>query len=149
LKKNYFYNDDQYVINTGNWEKRSYGWTAYIDDSLDFFDSNNKRYNYNCYNIGIEWVRLVSSVINQKSFSLSISPNPATDYINIKPSEGFEPSEGYKIQIFDILGIEMSFAGGGVNKVDGGGSIRIDISNLPAGVYFIRIGDKVEKFLKM
>jgi hypothetical protein len=81
--------------------------------------------------------------------NLSISPNPATDYINIKPSEGFEPSEGYIIQIFDILGIEMSSAGGGVNEVYGGGSIRIDISNLSAGVYFIRIGDKVEKFLKM
>jgi hypothetical protein len=26
---------------------------------------------------------------------------------------------------------------------------RIDISHLPAGVYFIKIGDKVEKFVKM
>jgi hypothetical protein len=26
---------------------------------------------------------------------------------------------------------------------------RIDVSHLPAGVYFIRIGDKVEKFVKM
>jgi photosystem II stability/assembly factor-like uncharacterized protein len=81
--------------------------------------------------------------------TFSISPNPATDYINIKPSEGLETSEGYKIQIFDILGIEVSSAGGDVNEVDGCGCIRIDVSNLPAGVYFIRIGDKVEKFLKM
>jgi hypothetical protein len=54
-----------------------------------------------------------------------------------------------KVIIFDILGIEMSSAGGGVNEVYCGGCIRIDVSNLPAGVYFIRIGDKVEKFLKM
>ena len=27
--------------------------------------------------------------------------------------------------------------------------LKIDVSHLPAGVYFIRIGNKVEKFVKM
>jgi hypothetical protein len=27
--------------------------------------------------------------------------------------------------------------------------LKIDISNLPAGVYFIKIGDKFEKFVKI
>jgi photosystem II stability/assembly factor-like uncharacterized protein len=82
--------------------------------------------------------------------SIIVSPNPASEYIEIqvKPSEGFEPSEGYKVQIFNTLGIDVSSAGGGVNEVDGGG-FRIDISHLPPGVYFIKIGDRVEKFVKM
>jgi hypothetical protein len=29
------------------------------------------------------------------------------------------------------------------------GIIKIDISKLPVGVYFIKIGDKIEKFIKM
>jgi ligand-binding sensor domain-containing protein len=78
---------------------------------------------------------------------MHIYPNPAGDYITIQPSEGFKPSEGSKVKIFNTLGIEVSSAGGGVNEVDGGG-YRIDISNLPTGVYFIKIGDRVEKFVK-
>jgi hypothetical protein len=69
---------------------------------------------------------------------ISISPNPAKDYIEIKSSEGSE------IQIFDILGINVSPAGGGIK---GGG--RIDISNLAPGIYFIKIGNRVEKFVNM
>jgi M6 family metalloprotease-like protein len=82
--------------------------------------------------------------------SIILHPNPASDYIEIqvKPSEGLEPSEGYNVQIFNTLGIEVSSAGGGRREVDGGGC-RIDISNLPTGIYFIKIGDRVEKFVKM
>jgi hypothetical protein len=47
-----------------------------------------------------------------------------------------------KVQIFNTLGIEVSSDGGGLVG-------KIDISNLPVGVYFIKIGDKVEKFVKM
>jgi hypothetical protein len=80
--------------------------------------------------------------------SIIISPNPASDYIVIQTSEVFKTSEVYKIQIYNTLGIDVSSAGGGVNEVDGGG-YRIDISNLPIGVYFVKIGDRVEKFVKM
>jgi hypothetical protein len=91
----------------------------------------------------------------ESNSGLMITPNPASDYIEISIPDnsnhtlkGMVVNEQEKVQIFDILGIEMSSAGGGVNAVDGGG-YRIDISNLPAGVYFVRIGDKVEKFLKI
>ena len=73
-----------------------------------------------------------------------IFPNPATDYIEIKPSEGWKPSDGCNIRIFDILGVNVSPAGG---RIKGGG--RIDISNLAPGMYFIKIGNKVEKFVKI
>ncbi|MFA5512198.1 MAG: T9SS type A sorting domain-containing protein [Candidatus Kapaibacterium sp.] len=49
------------------------------------------------------------------------------------------------IQIFDVLGIEVMSIGSGLYQ----SQQRIDISHLPAGVYFVKIGDKVEKFVKM
>jgi photosystem II stability/assembly factor-like uncharacterized protein len=76
--------------------------------------------------------------INKSVNNMLIYPNPAGDYIQIQPTIGFE------IQIFDMLGINVSPAGGGIK---GGG--KIDISNLAPGIYFIKIGNKVEKFVKM
>jgi aminopeptidase N len=80
---------------------------------------------------------------------LSIYPNPATDYIEINldainPTLKRRVDEDSNIQIFDMLGINVSPAGGGIK---GGG--RIDISFLSPGIYFIKIGNKVEKFVKM
>jgi hypothetical protein len=74
----------------------------------------------------------------------SVYPNPATDYIEIQPSEGWQPSEGSYIQILNTLGeivLSVEQTPPSVQK--------IDISNLTSGMYFIKIGDKVEKFVKM
>jgi ligand-binding sensor domain-containing protein len=80
---------------------------------------------------------------NFSNFNLSIYPNPANDYIYIHPSEGFDPSEGSDIQIFDILGIPVSE----IHPMTG--SHRMNIEHLAPGVYFIKIGNRVEKFVKM
>jgi hypothetical protein len=63
-------------------------------------------------------------------------------------------ANGDKVQIFDVLGLEVAQTPSSVNKMNNTQTWvselqRIDISHLPAGVYFIRIGDKVEKFVKM
>ena len=62
----------------------------------------------------------------------------------IQPSEGWQPSEGSDIQIFDMLGINVSLADGRIK-----GGRRIDISNFSPGMYFIKIGNRIEKFVKM
>ena len=70
--------------------------------------------------------------------NISVYPNPATNYIEI------QPSEGSKIQIFNILGeivLSVEQTPPSVQK--------INISNLTPGMYFIKIGNKVEKFVKM
>jgi hypothetical protein len=95
----------------------------------------------------------IISSVKESDFSENsdevIFPNPASDYIEINV-ETFNPTlkhgvdEGSDIQIFDILGVNVSPAGGGIK---GGG--RIDISNLAPGMYFIKIGNRVEKFVKM
>lgn len=85
-----------------------------------------------------------SSVINidmGDNNNISIYPNPASDFIIIQASEGL--AEGSDIQIFDMMGINVSPAGRGIK---GGG--KIDISNLSPGMYFIKTGNKVSKFVK-
>ncbi len=86
-----------------------------------------------------------------------IYPNPTSDYINITLPENMYSNPTLKhgvdnvvenVQIFNMLGVEV------INSVSYAatpqdGNVRIDVSHLPAGVYYVRIGDKVEKFVKM
>jgi hypothetical protein len=84
-----------------------------------------------------------------------IHPNPASDYIEIslnQPSESLKHSEGSEIEIYDVLGERVISCH--VNTLTPALSQRerehrIDISHLPKGVYLVRIGDKVERFVKM
>ncbi len=73
-------------------------------------------------------------------------PNPASDYIEIRqPSEGFEPSEGSVINIYNALGeCVMTLPS---TKLREQTILRIDISHLPVGFYFIQIGNYTDKFV--
>ena len=92
---------------------------------------------------------------------LTISPNPATDYITININ-GINPTlkrggEGdVFVGIYDIMGILVSNTPSSVFNGQTGASDlpRIDISNLSPGVYFVKIigsngaYSSVEKFVK-
>ncbi|MHB9056897.1 MAG: T9SS type A sorting domain-containing protein [Paludibacteraceae bacterium] len=71
--------------------------------------------------------------------SLSVYPNPATSYIIIKNRTiSNEP-----IKIFSISGAFVkSFDAKALAQ-------NIDVSNLPKGLYFIRVNNKVLKFIKL
>lgn len=75
----------------------------------------------------------------------SIFPNPTSDFITIAySSKGLKPFDtADKVHIFDMLGVEVGLS----SLIDG--NIRIDVSHLPVGVYYVRIGAQVEKFVKM
>jgi hypothetical protein len=90
---------------------------------------------------------LVSVEESIKSNNILIFPNPARDFIYIQPSEGWQPSEGYDIQIFDLLGINVCNPTPTLPASRDG--VRIDVSHLSPGIYFIKIGNRVEKFVKM
>jgi photosystem II stability/assembly factor-like uncharacterized protein len=97
----------------------------------------------------IKFVKSPNS-INENNFQnelFSVSPNPTHDFITIQLSnKGLKPFAGEeKVQLFDVLGIEVMSVGIGLDL----STQRIDVSHLPAGVYFIRIGTSVEKFVKM
>ncbi|MBX3043854.1 MAG: T9SS type A sorting domain-containing protein [Candidatus Kapabacteria bacterium] len=105
---------------------------------------------------------LNTSIKDKINSDLMIFPNPASDFITIQLSnKGLQPFAAVdKVQIFDMLGLEVAQTPSSVNNMKNtqtGASelLRIDLSHLPAGVYFIRINCSngacsiVEKFVKM
>ena len=74
----------------------------------------------------------VNELANQ---AFSISPNPVMDQLNIEGLAGAE--ENYSV--IDLTGREYS-----IGKTTG----KIDLSALPSGTYFLKIGNTVKKFIK-
>jgi photosystem II stability/assembly factor-like uncharacterized protein len=97
----------------------------------------------------LKYVGKNTSVDNNKSIKqeISIYPNPSSDFITIQLSnKGLQPfADGDKVQIYDVLGIEVMSVGIGL----GLSQQRIDVSHLPAGVYFVKVGGMVDRFVKM
>jgi hypothetical protein len=110
--------------------------------------------NQNYYKAG----KSINSV-NEINSIFSISPNPASDYIEISlspaggcrgwtlSSDVIPAKAGIYVEIFNIFGElqELPRPSGTPSKE---GEVRLDISNLASGVYFIKIGDRFEKFVK-
>ena len=107
-----------------------------IHDVLVIPEMNTGRiifYNFNETNVKENLTQLIS-----------IYPNPASNYIEIrKPSEGFAPSEGSEIKIYNTYG-ECVLT---LETKEFSSLQRIDISHLPVGLYFIQIGNYLEKFM--
>jgi len=92
---------------------------------------------------------------------LSISPNPANGYIeialdnhilqgmvgNTRGAEQVLKDVVKRVKIYDVLGVEhhVSFA---VTPLSDG-NLRLDVSGLTVGVYFVRMGGRMLKFVKM
>jgi hypothetical protein len=75
----------------------------------------------------------------------SVSPNPASDYIEINPGNVIL-SEAKDLKIYNSLGecvINYEL------RITNYEMVRIDISKLQRGIYFLRIGDSVRKFNKI
>ena len=80
----------------------------------------------------------------------NIKPIPATDYIEINVGAGSKHNLMIDFQIFNLTGEKISSPSDLSPALSEGEGVRkIDVSNLAPGVYFIKIGDKFEKFVKM
>ena len=74
-----------------------------------------------------------------------IHPNPATDYIYINLTADNQVEEAnHQIMIFNNLGQRVVSA----PYLSESERIRIDVSRLTPGVYFVGIGNRTEKFVK-
>jgi hypothetical protein len=93
-----------------------------------------------------KWTRSTTSAAEQsQSPGISITPNPATDYIDVMLSEAKEPF--LSVKVYDILGVCVLTHPLAPSRE--GETIRIDVSGLAAGVYFVRVGGRMYKFVKM
>ncbi len=88
--------------------------------------------NYGLYITSYSWEELS---VNETNSTLSIFPNPATDFINI--DEGLIAGE---IEIYNSMGIL-------IDKLKA--ESRINISNYPSGVYTIRSNNRTQRFVKI
>ena len=87
-----------------------------------------------------------SASIEEVSFlSISLYPNPSSDYIKIISSD---LSETVKINVFDVLG-KQTFS----DLTNDINNYSLDVSNLKSGIYFITISTKnkssLNKFIKI
>jgi photosystem II stability/assembly factor-like uncharacterized protein len=78
----------------------------------------------------------------QKIENIQIFPNPANDFITINLNN-YEYSES-NITILNPIGIEVKH----LNIHNSSGCLNIDIKDIPAGVYFLRIGNETKMFVK-
>ncbi len=146
---NYFDQKISNIFAGGAWAQ-----SIMLDDKSIIIASNFYDNNCNSYEIN----RILFKNIGQQIFADSkliqmidkifISPNPATDYITISlsPAGG---GRGWTPEIFNIFGEKESTPSSLRDATPQEGNLRIDVSNLAPGVYFIRIGDKFEKFIKI
>jgi hypothetical protein len=79
-----------------------------------------------------------------------IYPNPATDFIEIIVGTQLAVSDQSDVSIYNVLGeIQTTPSLRDTPPWKGGEKVRIDVSGLAPGMYFVRIGDKVSKFVKL
>lgn len=112
-----------------------------VDDSV--FSNTNKlwkkdpiaHYSENCGFTGLDETKLEFS-------KLSISPNPVSDQLTINTNK-----ESNNIEIFSVEGIKVYQSS--VNFQTSDNSIHIDVSGLLPGLYFVKVGNLVERFVKL
>jgi photosystem II stability/assembly factor-like uncharacterized protein len=118
------------------------------DEYLYTHITNENSKEFASYRVDKSYFNITNVEQLSKKEAFLISPNPAEDYIEItinKPScPDFIGAEGSDIEIYDVLGEKiMSESIHPMTR-----SHRMNVSNLPRGVYFVRIVNRVEKFVK-
>ena len=77
---------------------------------------------------------------------ISVYPNPAVNFIEIPYPPLERGSGGLNIKIYDVFGQNCDLT---PTLSTSGEGVRIDVSGLAPGMYFVRIGDRVSKFIKI
>ncbi|MDQ1265970.1 MAG: hypothetical protein QG635_1122, partial [Bacteroidota bacterium] len=119
-------------INSENVYAGTYGAGVFKAGLNNFFDSNIKD-------------------ISAEYEEIRIIPNPATDFILIKSiiKESYHNSMEYmNFYIIDMLGNIVRYQNFKLYEFEDN-FVRIDISDLSSGIYFIKLGDKIQKLLKI
>jgi len=92
------------------------------------------------YRVGLSEV---TSESGNENFTLS--PNPATDELEISYSPSIKSG---LVEVYNVFGIKIPprLTSSATPQE---GNLRLDVSLLPPGVYFVKVGEKLGKFVKM
>ena len=122
--------------------------SAWSSNNPYWYKDSTAHYSTDCGYTGVDELKIGNN-------SVSVSPNPAMDYIEISfPPSKKRGSGGVSMVIYDMLGKEVlkgmdSRFRGNDSHFPEGISVHIDVSHLAPGIYFVRIGDVVRKFVKI
>lgn len=111
----------------------------YINPKLDFYGNQFSAPR----SIGAIESHLTNVKLN-KTNKILIFPNPAKDYLNFSLSDDFNLEDINNLEIYDIFGRKVYF-----EIVQHNNLIKINITYLKNGTYFIKIGNYIEKFIKI
>jgi len=134
------------AANSSHWKGTD--WAIFDNTfSVDLMTGNIPYLRYfSGYRIEFDY-ELIVSAEEENITTTTLSPNPATDYIeinNVMLSETKHPV--LNVKLYDVLGIEHPATSWHPSKE---GNIRLDISRLSPGVYFVSVGGRMYKFVKM
>lgn len=124
--------DDWVAFNEGLGDN-NYAITLIVKDNLLFAGIVND----GIYRIDISAVSVNDKITNN---DFEIYPNPTSDFISVS----LKTSEVSEIQIYNMLGEKVLAVETGRDL-----SVRINISDLPIGMYFVKAGSETAKFVKM
>lgn len=118
---------------TANNGTASYSWVAPMEGGYYYLFASVDNYNSKALEIEVDIPDATSTKVNKNSSeTFSIYPNPAAEYINVN-------SRGEFI-IYDSLGK--------VIKRGNNTTSRVNISSFNKGIYFVKVGNRVETFVK-
>lgn len=130
--------DGIYYIDEENYGSMNYFFN--INDTLCFLaDFNN--------GIGYAWYRLyydgsVDAKTTNNEIGVNVFPNPVSDMLNLN----FTADEIYNVSLLDPSGKII------LDKTDVQGNLKLDLINLSAGIYMLKISDKeqilIQKIIK-
>jgi hypothetical protein len=122
------------ILQAGNWIK------AENPGNFNFNDNQSRNFQFKANKIEVVYKNFVG-LEEPKETQATISPNPATEYITVEVPN-IEPLQ--EIELYNIFGECVLSVETGLRPV----STKIDVSALPPGVYFVRVGnEKPMKFM--
>ena len=80
--------------------------------------------------------------ISGKTSAFEIYPNPAVETLYLYPSNGRYSASGKTVEIMNISGLVLATV-----VIDENGSVNV--ASLPAGMYYIKVDNNINKFTKM
>lgn len=104
-----------------------------------FFVRNNNTIRY----YGLDFLSDYIEPINDQ-YQYSIVPNPVSDFLTIIFPNSIIFALPTKLEIFSVLGTRILSL-----DLDSNEKLNLKVSNFESGLYFLKIGNKVSKFVKI